>query len=72
MIKSRCCDAELVGWRCAKCGDWVGRSIYFTYDDESPEALARDKKRMEELMERIPQDELKVLWENWKKEREIE
>lgn len=69
MLKSRCCDAEVVGWRCVKCGYWAGRSKYFTYDDESPEALARDKKRMEELMERIDPEVLKELFENWKKQR---
>ena len=39
---------------------------------QTPEAIARDKKRMEEFMKRVPRDELRKMWENWKKERGIE
>ena len=35
MIKSRCCDVEVVAFRCPKCGKWTGRSVTcFTYDTE--------------------------------------
>ena len=36
---------------------------------QTPEAIARDKKRMKEFMERINPDELRELVENWKKQR---
>lgn len=39
---------------------------------QTPEALARDKKRMEEFMKRVPMDELMKFWKQWKKERGIE
>lgn len=36
---------------------------------QTPEAIARDKKMMEEFMERVNQDVLREFWENWKKQR---
>ena len=37
---------------------------------QTPEALARDKKRMKEFMERVNPDELREFVEKWKKQRE--
>ena len=39
---------------------------------QTPEALARNKKRMEEFMKRVPQKVLREYWKKWKKERGIE
>ena len=36
---------------------------------QTPEARAQDEKRMKEFMERVDQDELREIWENWKKQR---
>ena len=38
---------------------------------QTPEALARNKKRMEEFMKCVPQKILREYWEKWKKERKI-
>ena len=39
---------------------------------QTPEALARAEKEKQELMKRVPMDELKEMWKQWKKERGIE
>lgn len=39
---------------------------------QTPEALARDKRRMEEFKRRVPRAVLMKFWEKWKKERGIE
>jgi len=37
---------------------------------QTSEALALNKKRMEEFMKRVSQKALREYWEKWKKERE--
>jgi hypothetical protein len=58
MIKSRCCDVEVVAFRCPKCGRWTGRSGCFTYDTEKgKQPLSADTQSLIDLLEDLSGDE---------------
>ena len=51
MIKSRCCDEEIVKSRCPKCGRWTGKNTCFTYDTEKgKQPLSADTQSLIDLL----------------------
>lgn len=54
MIRSRCCDEEVVAFRCPKCGRWVGRNTCFTYDTEKgKQPLSADAQSLIDLLDNL-------------------
>lgn len=54
MIKSRCCDVEVVAFRCPKCGKWTGRNTCFTYDTEKgKQPLSADTQSLIDILNEL-------------------